>query len=609
MADAAKRKHTLDLNRSNWQRFSRGVRGFLHSEVGGKAKGFLALLIALLLAINGLNVLNSYVGRDFMTAIAERNTKVFIEQAIIYVGVFALSTIVATISRFAEERLGLLWREWLTRGMLGQYLSRRTYYHLAETGRIQTPDQRIAEDARAFAVTTLSFMLMGLNAALTVVAFSGVLWSISRLLFGVAVAYAAVGSFLTVVLGRPLIRLNYALADNEAFFRTDLVHLRENAEWVALLHREGRMRTRLMRHLDALVDNVKRIIAVNRNLNFFTTGYNYLIQIVPIVIVAPLFIRGEVEFGVITQSSIAFAQLMGAFSLIVTQFQSLSSYAAVLARLSDFGEEAEEIAGSDSQGIELIELEKDDDRVAFDRLTLRSPRDGRFLIHDLSLSIPQGTNVLIRGDSDTVKVALVRAIAGMWEAGAGRIIRPVRASFVVMPERPYVTPGTLRELVVRAGYEGQVSDAQVLAALRELQLEKLITRAGGLDVERDWDNILSLDEQQLLVLVRILLAAPRFALLDRIGSALTPLQVEHVLDTLSKHAVTYLFVDHGDAAPERYNAVLDLHEGGSWKWLPLKDGKPVEEGSLFGGDAAGTTVTGSVTEVASTSKPAAGMGD
>jgi len=582
-----KRKHTLELSRVNRRRFIRALRGFLTSGVGGKARGLLALLVGLLLAISGLNVLNSYVGRDFMTAIADRNTRVFIAKTLLYVGVFALSTVAATIYRFAEERLGLLWREWLTHGMLHQYLNHRMYYHLNEAGRILNPDQRIAEDARSFAVTTLSLLLLLLNGTITAAAFSGVLWSISPLLFGVAVGYAVIGSILTVVLGRPLIHLNYTQADKEAFFRADLVHIRENAEGVAFLHREGRMRARLMRHLDSLTANFRRIIAVNRNLSFFTTGYNYLIQIVPIVIVAPLFIRGKVEFGVITQSSIAFAQLMGAFSLIVTQFQSLSSYVAVLARLSDFGEAAKDIASHD---VRLIELKGEKDEITFDRLTLRSPRDGRVLIHELSLSIPSGTNVLIRGDSDTVKVALVRAMAGMWERGEGRIIRPGPENFFVMPERPYVVPGTLREIVVRAGYEHRVPETQVLAVLHELQLEKVVTRAGGLDTERDWNNILSLDEQQLLVLARLLLTRPRFALLDRIGTALAPPQVEHVLDTLSRNSVTYMLVDYGESRPDHYNAILDLHEGGSWKWIPLKHGQQVEKDIISGPAAAGANV-------------------
>ena len=305
--------------RLTWARFVGAVRNFEYSEVGPKARRLSAGLFTLLLGINALNVVNSYVGRDFMTAIESRNTSAFLFQAALYIAVFAASTVAAVFARFSEERLALLWREWLTRRLVRFYLEGRSYYHLDTTN----PDQRIAEDVRAFTTTTISFVLMLLNGTITVLAFAGVLWSISPTLFIVAVLYAATGSFLTIYMGRPLVKLNYDQSDQEANLRAALVHVRENAESVALLRREGRLMSRIMRHVDGLTNNFRRIIAVNRNLSFFTTGYNYLIQIIPALIVAPLFIRGEVEFGVIPQSAMAFTQLLGAFSLIVTNFQSI----------------------------------------------------------------------------------------------------------------------------------------------------------------------------------------------------------------------------------------------------------------------------------------------
>src|SRR5439155_934085 len=80
---------------------------------------------------------------------------------------------------------------------------------LTAEGVLPRPAERIAEDVRAFTATTLSFVLMLCNATVTVLAFSGVLWSISRTLFAVAVLYAACGSALTVLFGRPLVWLNY----------------------------------------------------------------------------------------------------------------------------------------------------------------------------------------------------------------------------------------------------------------------------------------------------------------------------------------------------------------------------------------------------------------
>src|SRR5262249_46976035 len=135
----------------------------------------------------------------------------------------------------------------------------RTYYWIKETGAVDSPDQRIAEDVKAFTATPLSFTLIFLNGAFTVVAFAGVLWSISRLLFFVAVGYAVLGSLLTVLLGRPLVGLNYRQLDREANFRSALNHLDEHAESVALLYWEGQMTSRLRRRLDELVDNYRRI--------------------------------------------------------------------------------------------------------------------------------------------------------------------------------------------------------------------------------------------------------------------------------------------------------------------------------------------------------------
>jgi putative ATP-binding cassette transporter len=227
-----------------------------------------------------------------MTAIQSRDQSAFRRQAVLYVGVFALSTIVAVFYRFCEERLALLWREWLTGRLVRIYLEGRTYQRMNAAGTLPNPDQRIADDVRVFTTTTLSLLLLLLSGTITIFAFSGVLWSISKLLFAVAVGYAVVGSLATILLGRTLVGLNYAQADKEANFRSQLTHLRENADPIALLHREGRLTARLLGQLDALIANLKRVIRVNRNLGFFTTGYSYLIQVIPALIVAPLFIRG-----------------------------------------------------------------------------------------------------------------------------------------------------------------------------------------------------------------------------------------------------------------------------------------------------------------------------
>jgi vitamin B12/bleomycin/antimicrobial peptide transport system ATP-binding/permease protein len=542
-----------------WRRLLRALQAVVSSEIGGKFRLMFGAILALLLGISGLNVLGSYVGRDLMTAIERRSGTRFVTEVTWYVVVFCALTIAGVVARFVEERLALLWREWLTRRLVKQYLADSVYLRLRERGELGNPDQRIAEDVRAFTATTLSFVLMFLNALFAIVTFSGVMWSISPLLFVVAVGYAALGSAFTMALGRPLVRLNYDQSDREASFRSELLHVGANAESVALLQLESRLAARLRRRIEALVANMRRIIAVNRNLSFFTTGYAYGIQLVPPLIVGPLFMRGKVEFGVVTQSAMAFATLLGAFSLIVTQIQQLSSYAAVVVRLGSLTAAVEGVGSPARPPSETVE---GPEQVVFEDVSLRS-RGGELLVSHLTLSIPTGTRLLVTG-TDEARRALFRATALGRDAPEGRVLRPGFERILFLPERPHVPPGTLRELLVRAGREHDVPEAQLLGVLRDLGLDSAVARVGGLEVEGDWGHSLSLGEQQLLGVARVLLAAPAFAVLHSPGSSLAPEQLARVLALLSAASITYLCFGGTSVGASDYDAVLELHAGGTW---------------------------------------------
>jgi putative ATP-binding cassette transporter len=542
--------------------------------VGGRAKWRFAVLLVLLFGINGMNVVNSYVNRDFMTAIADRHKAEFIRQALFYIAVFAGSTLLSVISRFTEERLGLLWREFVTGRAIRRYLTDGTYYRLDTSRQLTNPDQRITEDVRSFTVTTLSFVLMLLNSSFTVVAFSGVLWSISPPLFLVAVLYAASGSLLTIVLGRPLVGLNYDQLDREANFRSGLIHVRENAESAMTAHCEDRLAEGLRDRLASLVGNLRRIISINRNLGFFTTGYNWMIQIIPALIIAPAFIDGRVEFGVITQSAMAFATLVAAFSLIVTQFQSISSFAAAVARLESLVEAMEAPRSIPGPAVSTRE---EAERLAYEGLSLRSPEDGRPLLSDLSVSVPFGTRVLVVAADEAASLALFRATAGLRVEGEGCIVRPRADELSCLAERPYLPPGTLRQALVRAAMERQVSDDRILGLLGRFDLQSVLPRAGGLDTPQEWATLLSLSEQQLLAVVRVLLAAPRFVVLDHPQNTLGNERLQGILEALSDSSITYVCFGRSDVPQELYDAVLDIRADGSWTWTEHgQGGTPAE---------------------------------
>ena len=195
-------------NHSMWSRLAAVGLPFYRSEARRRALGASGVLVALLLLVNGMNVVNSYVGRDFMTALAEREAARFFAFAGILAGVFAVSTVVEVFARYAEQWLGLIWRDWLTRRFLDRYLAGRTYLRLTDQHDIDNPDERMSLDIQTFTATTLSIAVMLLNAILTLVAFSWVLWSITPWLFATAFGYAALGTVGTVLLGRRLVALD-----------------------------------------------------------------------------------------------------------------------------------------------------------------------------------------------------------------------------------------------------------------------------------------------------------------------------------------------------------------------------------------------------------------
>jgi putative ATP-binding cassette transporter len=554
-------------HRRIWSYFVTLITPIFRSPLRWRATGFLGGLVGLLLIISGLNVLNSFVNRDFMTALEQRQATRFFYMALIYLGVFGLLTLVAVTYRFTEERLGLLWRGWLTDHFLARYLHDRAYYRLTGHAEIDNPDQRITEDVKAFTATTLSLLLIGMNSSIALISFSSVLWSITPWLLLAALGYATLGSLLIYLVGWRLVGLNTAQFKKEADFRYELVLVREHAEPVAMTRHEEALAERLRSRLGTLLENMRRIITVNRNLGYFTTGYNYLIQVIPILIVAPLYLRGEVEFGVVTQSAIAFGHVLAAFSLIINEFQRLSTFAAVIHRLGGLWEATD----APTVAAHPVDATSPEDKIVFDRLTLKSPDGKKLLVKDLTLEVPPRGRVLIHGANASGKSCLLRAIAGLHSAGTGRVVHPPVDHLMILPGMPYLTEGTLREQLAVPGR--RVNDADALAALTRCGLEQLAERPGGLDTEADWPVILSPSEQQRLAFARLLLADPPFALLDESTSALDPEAAQTLYTVLSDTSAGYVTITHMPGLEEFHDSVLELHRDGTWELHNLSRAK------------------------------------
>jgi vitamin B12/bleomycin/antimicrobial peptide transport system ATP-binding/permease protein len=553
------------IGRHAWSRFLAVATPLFRSEARWRALSLLGLLVGLVFALTALNAAISYVfHRQFMTSIEKRSFDDFRLYGLLSLGVFALLTVAGAFKTFTEQRFGLLWRDWLTRHLTDRYLAGHAYYRIKESGALDNPDQRIAEDARSFTETTLSFLLILLNAALTLVTFSGILWSITPWLLLAAVGYAALGSLLTLVLGRRLVGLNVLRLQQEADLRYELIRVRENAEAVALLRGERQEKARVRGRLEVLVENMKVIIGVNLNLGFFSIGFSNLIPVIPVLIVAPLYIAGRAEFGAITQAMMLFAHVLGAFSLIVTEFQRISAFAADNERLGAMWEAIDAAERPAASGIVL----EDGGRLAYEGLTLKAPKDGRPLVEGLELGLAPGERLLVVGPNGGGRSALARATAGLWRSGEGGVVRPPLDEVRFLPQKPFLTPGTLREQLLYGAGTDKVPDSRLLEVIEEVGLGAVLERAGGLDVVQDWPNLLSLGDQQVVSFARLIVAGPRLAFLDESTSALDESRARRLYEALARTPIGYVSLAGDLSLREYHDRLLELDGEGGWRLGP-----------------------------------------
>ncbi|KAK6229033.1 hypothetical protein SCA6_017984, partial [Theobroma cacao] len=488
-----------DLN-TLFNRFWKVAAPYWFSDDKVQARLQLASVFALTLATTGISVGFNFLGRDFYNALANKDEEQFTKQLVYYLCGFAGGIPFFVLRDYAREILSLRWRSWMTSYYMQRYLSDRTFYKIQSQSIIDNPDQRIVDDLSSFTSTALAFSLTLFNAAVDLISFSNILYAIYPPLFVVLLLYSIGGTAISVFLGKGLVNLNFFQEKKEADFRYGLVRVRENAESIAFYGGEDNELQLLLQRFTSAFENLTQLLISSRNLEFFTNGYRYLIQILPAAVVAPMYFSGKIEFGVINQSVSAFNHILGDFSLIVYQFQAISAFSAVIDRLGEFDDVLDSSrSNSPSDPMEQINLTYSYVKgsqvldsngsvpantslrlLDVENLTLKTPKNNSTLVKDLSLVINEKDHLLVMGPSGSGKTSLLRALAGLWSTGKGKITfyvedggdvlpptssdvaslevnsaninkefgRPINSnsrSVFFLPQRPYMVLGTLRQ--------------------------------------------------------------------------------------------------------------------------------------------------------------------
>lgn len=542
------------------------------SEEKWSAIGLLVAVVVLNLITVGLNVRFNTWYNDFYDALQQYNWAQFWRQLVIFGIIAFLFIVVAVYSLYLRQILHIRWRRWLTDRLLHNWLGNQSYYRLQlnQATTPDNPDQRISDDLDRFATLSLGLSLGLLSSFVTLVSFLSILWTLSGALtiplgggaaihvpgymVFAALIYAVGGTALTRWIGYPLIRLNFDQQRYEADFRFSMVRLRENAENVAFYGGEAREFDTFQIRFKRIIGNWWGIIRRRKKLTWFTTGYTQLAIIFPLVVAAPRYFAKAIQLGGLMQIVSAFGQVQEALSFIISSYTEIAEYQAVVQRLFGFQQRLNEII-EDREAPQPIEIDHRGAGVEVDRLDLNLP-DGQILRPNISLTATPGEALLISGPSGLGKSTLLRAIAGIWPFGRGRI-RVGEGRSLFLPQRPYLPLGTLADALAYPRAAAELSRDSLAEALRAVGLSHLVDRLGE---EANWAQRLSIGEQQRLAFARVFLARPEIVFLDEATSALDE-AAEMSLYRLLREAPwkpTIVSVGHHGTLRRFHDAVVDI---------------------------------------------------
>ena len=505
------------------------TKSYWQSEEKKKAFWLLTCIIALTFGVVFMLVQLNTWNNSFYSALQNYDAEKISSELIHFSWLAAIYIILAVYSYYLQQTLILHWRRWLTTRFIDIWLQNKTYYNLQMFGKdTDNPDQRISEDVRQFVEMTLGFAIGILKSLCTFISFVFILyqlsgplsfsfmgktWTIHGYMLWASLLYSVLGTYVTHVVGRKLVKLNFIQQRYEADFRFSMIRLRESAESVAFYRGEAQEGRVFKNCFKLLLDNFWQLVNKQKQLVFLNSGYSQIAIIFPFVVAMNRYLSKEVSLGGLMQVASAFGRVQDSLSYFVDMYSSIAQWQAVVMRLTYFGRHMHEV----SQQAEQFHVERfaTSEAVSVEQMQVNLP-DDTALLQDINFTLQPGRNVLIKGVSGSGKSTLLRALAGIWPFVSGKINLPKTEELMFIPQKPYIPLGSLREALLYPGKK-PLSDEELLYLLDLCQIGYLRDK---LDLVADWSHVLSVGEQQRLAFVRAHIQEPKWLFLDEATSAL-----------------------------------------------------------------------------------------
>ncbi|MES0045277.1 ABC transporter ATP-binding protein/permease [Mesorhizobium sp. M0091] len=502
-------------------------------------------IMAVIVATSIGQVLLNRWNQPFYDALARRDMAAFLHQLMIFAVIAGTLLLLNIAQTWLNQMIRLKLREALTLDLIDQWMRPARAFRLANAGAIGVnPDQRMQQDAAHLSDLSTDLGVGLLQSFILLVSFVGVLWQLSSgfvfhingwslaipgYMVWAAFLYAGIASWLSWLVGRPLIRLNSDRYTREAELRSGMVRVNENVDAIALYHGEADAKRRLEIDLGTVLGAMRNIYKAQINLSWVTDTYGWITVVAPILVASPVYFSGGISFGGLMMAVGAFNQVHSSLRWFINNIGGIADWRATLMRVADFRIALDETDVLHDKEKRIEFGDNANGSLTFEKLQVASP-EGCTKLSDSHVEIHPGERVMITGDPGAGKTLFFRAIAGLWPWGSGRIGLPAGQTPIFVPRVPYFPAGTLREVLHPNG-SAPAGDADFGAVLAEVGLERL---SSSLDRSARWERELNDDEQRSLAFARLALRQPKWVIIDEAMDAFDGPSIRRVLSMLEK---------------------------------------------------------------------------
>ncbi|XP_041064441.1 ATP-binding cassette sub-family D member 3a [Carcharodon carcharias] len=563
---------------------------------------YLILIAAMLVARTYCDVWMIQNGTMIESAIIGRSTKDFKRYLFNFVATMPAISLVNNFLKFGLNQLKLRFRVRLTTYLYEEYLKGYTYYKMGNLdNRIANADQLLTQDVEKFCNSVVDLYSNLSKPLLDIFLYIFKLTSaIGAQGPASMMAYLIVSGLFLTRLRRPIGKMTVSEQRYEGEYRYVNSRLITNSEEIAFYHGNSREKQTIHTTFKRLVDHLHNFIVFRFTMGFVDSIIaKYLATVVGYLVVSRPFLNlsdprhlksnhAELleDYYQSGRMLLRMSQALGRIVLAGREMTRLSGFTARITELMQVLKElnsgkyertmiSQQDKGSKQQPLipgsgEIIIM---DHVIKFEHVPLVTP-NGDVLIPELSFEVKSGANVLVCGPNGCGKSSLFRCLGELWPLFGGRLTKPDRGKLFYVPQRPYMTLGTLRDQVIYPDtLEDQrrkgISDQILKEYLDNVQLGHILEREGGWDCIQDWMDVLSGGEKQRMAMARLFYHKPQFAILDECTSAVSVDVEGYIYSHCRKVGITLFTVSHRKSLWTHHEYYLHMDGRGNYEFKPI----------------------------------------